>query len=39
MGGQAMRTTDEGYSGLNERYFDQSIHFLHDWYKEMLAYS
>ena len=39
MGLHAMTSADEGYAFMNERYFDQSINFLHDWYKEMLAYS
>jgi Ser/Thr protein kinase RdoA (MazF antagonist) len=39
MGLHAMRSADEGYALMNERYFDRSINFLHDWYKEMLAYS
>jgi len=39
LGVHAMKTADEGYAFMHDRYFDQSINFLHDWYKEMLAYS
>ncbi len=39
MGIHAMKTSDDGYAFMHDRYFDQSINFLHDWYKEMLAYS
>lgn len=39
MGTQAAKAVDEGSALMDEAYFDQSINFLHDWYKEMLAYS
>ena len=39
MGLQAGLTADQGYAVLNDAYFDKAINFLHDWYKEMLAYS
>ena len=39
MGLHAMKSADEGYAFMHDRYFDTAINFLHDWYKEMLAYS
>jgi Ser/Thr protein kinase RdoA (MazF antagonist) len=39
MGVRAVQTADEGSGTLDTAYFDRSVNFLHDWYKEMLAYS
>ncbi len=39
MGQHASTTPEKGYTFMDDAYFDQSINFLHDWYKEMLAYS
>ena len=39
MGLHAGMTPMEGTAFMHDGYFDESINFLHDWYKEMLAYS
>lgn len=39
MGQDAATVRDHGYTFMHDDYFDDSINFLHDWYKEMLAYS
>jgi Ser/Thr protein kinase RdoA (MazF antagonist) len=39
MGQDALTTNEQGYAFMHNPYFDDAINFLHDWYKEMLAYS
>jgi Ser/Thr protein kinase RdoA (MazF antagonist) len=39
LGLQARLATEQGYATLDDAHFDRAINFLHDWYKEMLAYS
>jgi Ser/Thr protein kinase RdoA (MazF antagonist) len=39
MGRRAALADEHGDAVLDDAFFDRSIHFLHDWYKEMLAYS
>lgn len=39
MGARAAAATSHGYASINDGYLDDCVHFLHDWYKEMLAYS
>jgi Ser/Thr protein kinase RdoA (MazF antagonist) len=39
IGRDAKLAAEQGNAGLNDAYFDRAINFLHDWYKEMLAYS
>jgi Ser/Thr protein kinase RdoA (MazF antagonist) len=39
MGEQAALTAEMGTSLMDDAYFDDAINFLHDWYKEMMAYS
>jgi Ser/Thr protein kinase RdoA (MazF antagonist) len=39
MGLRATMAADQGYASLDDRYFDAEINFLHDWYKDMLAYT
>jgi Ser/Thr protein kinase RdoA (MazF antagonist) len=39
MGLHATLTADRGTAFMHDRYFDDSINFLHDWYKEMLSYA
>jgi len=39
MGLHAALAAGQGYATLNDHYFDKAVNFLHDWYKEMLAYT
>ncbi len=39
MGQDAVTTNEHGPAFMHDGYFDDAINFLHDWYKEMLAYS